>query len=76
MVDGAKVGDFSYEGENIDMLIVRDPSVALTPSELAEIPLAVTEAGGRTRLSRSANWSSSSRPTPHSRSAGWSSGGR
>lgn len=47
MVDGAKVGDFSYEGENIDMLIVRDPSVALTPSELAGIPLAVTEAGGR-----------------------------
>lgn len=47
MVDGAIVGDFSFEGDNIDMVIIRDPAIEMTPDELADAPLAVTEADGR-----------------------------
>jgi len=47
MVDGAIVGDFSFEGDNIDLAVIRDPAIELTPDKLAEVPLAVTEEDGR-----------------------------
>ncbi|NLS92279.1 MAG: efflux RND transporter permease subunit [Planctomycetaceae bacterium] len=47
MVDGAKVGDFNFDGDNIDLVIVRDPNSPLTPHEMAALPLAVTEEDGR-----------------------------
>ena len=47
MVDGAIVGDFSFEGDNIDLALIRDPAFELTPDKLAEVPLAVTEEDGR-----------------------------
>ena len=47
MVDGAKVGDFNFEGDNIDLVIIRNPDRILTPSELANLPLAVREEDGR-----------------------------
>jgi HAE1 family hydrophobic/amphiphilic exporter-1 len=47
MVDGAIVGDFNFEGDNIDLVIIRDPAIELTPDELAEVPLAVAEEDGR-----------------------------
>ena len=43
LVDGAIVGDFSYEGDNIDLVLIRDPRLPVTPDQLAEIPLAITE---------------------------------
>jgi len=47
MIDGATVGDFTFEGDNIDLVIIRDPSLELTPDELAGVPLAVAEEDGR-----------------------------
>jgi len=43
MVDGVIVGDFSLEGDNIDLVVIRDPTFEMTPDKLAETPLAVTE---------------------------------
>ena len=50
MVDGAIVGDFSFEGDNIDMVIIRDPKIEVTPDALAHLPLAVTEEDGRSTM--------------------------
>ncbi|MFH1268429.1 MAG: efflux RND transporter permease subunit, partial [Planctomycetota bacterium] len=50
MVDGAIVGDFSFEGDNIDMVIIRDPKIELTPDALAHVPLAVSEEDGRSTM--------------------------
>jgi hydrophobic/amphiphilic exporter-1 (mainly G- bacteria), HAE1 family len=47
MVDGAIAGDFSFEGDNIDLVIIRDPRIDLSPDQLAEVPLAVTEENGQ-----------------------------
>ncbi|MBN2475751.1 MAG: efflux RND transporter permease subunit [Pirellulales bacterium] len=47
IVDGAIVGDFDFEGDNIDLVIIRDPDVELTPDTLASVPLAITEESGR-----------------------------
>jgi HAE1 family hydrophobic/amphiphilic exporter-1 len=47
MVDGALVGDFNFDGDNIDLVVIRHPDVAMTPDELADVPLAVAEQGGR-----------------------------
>ena len=43
----AIVGDFSFEGDNIDLVVIRDPAVELTPDKLADVPLAVTEEAGQ-----------------------------
>ena len=47
LIDGATVGDFSFEGDNIDLVIIRDPTNEITPDELADLPLAVMENDGR-----------------------------
>jgi len=47
LVDGAIVGDFSFEGDNIDLVLIRDPQIELTPDRLAEAPLAINEGTGR-----------------------------
>jgi HAE1 family hydrophobic/amphiphilic exporter-1 len=46
MVDGSKAGDFNFEGGNIDLVVIRNPDMELTPNELAGVPLAVTEEDG------------------------------
>jgi HAE1 family hydrophobic/amphiphilic exporter-1 len=40
LVDGLYVGDFRLRGETIDILAIRDPAVAASPEELAQMPLA------------------------------------
>jgi len=50
MIDGAVVGDFNFEGDNIDLVIIRDPSISLTPDQLGNAPLAVTEEDGRAAI--------------------------
>ena len=50
MVDGAKVGDFNFDGDNIDLVIIRNPKQDLTPNELANLPLAVREEDGRSAV--------------------------
>ena len=46
LVDGAVVGDFTFRGDNIDLVIIRDPSIEMTPDQLADAPLAVAEEDG------------------------------
>ncbi|MBC8875109.1 MAG: efflux RND transporter permease subunit [Planctomycetes bacterium] len=48
MVDGAIVGDFDFEGDNIDLVILRDPSLPISPDEVDDIPLAVVDNNGET----------------------------
>ncbi|HUT88923.1 MAG TPA: efflux RND transporter permease subunit [Thermoguttaceae bacterium] len=50
MVDGAIVGDFTFEGDNIDLVIIRDPTIELTPDLVADLPLAITEENGRNTI--------------------------
>lgn len=50
MVDGAIVGDFNFDGDNIDTVIIRDPTIEMTPDELADAPLAVHEENGQTKI--------------------------
>lgn len=47
LIDGAVVGDFNYEGDNIDLIVIRDPAIELTADELGEVPIAVAEEDGR-----------------------------
>ncbi len=47
MIDGVKAGEFNFEGENIDLLIIRDPDLPLTPDQWDDLPLAVREETGR-----------------------------
>jgi HAE1 family hydrophobic/amphiphilic exporter-1 len=46
LVDGAIVGDFRYEGESIDLLLVRAPGFELTPDTLSNVPLAYVDRQG------------------------------
>ncbi len=47
MVDGAFVGDFRLKDESVDLLVVRDPSIPLTPETVSNIPLAIRDEQGR-----------------------------
>ncbi|MBN2294552.1 MAG: efflux RND transporter permease subunit, partial [Pirellulales bacterium] len=46
MIDGSFVGDFDFEGDNIDLILIRDPAMELTPDEVPELPIAVRENNG------------------------------
>ncbi|TWU37129.1 efflux RND transporter permease subunit [Novipirellula artificiosorum] len=46
MIDGSFVGDFDFEGDNIDLLLIRDPASEISPEEIAELPIAVRESNG------------------------------
>lgn len=46
MIDGILAGDFNYQGDNIDLILIRDPRIPLSPDELADLPLAVREHDG------------------------------
>jgi HAE1 family hydrophobic/amphiphilic exporter-1 len=46
LIDGAIVGDFRYEGESINLLLVRDPSFEVTPDTLSNVPLAYVDRQG------------------------------
>ena len=41
LIDGLEVGDYRFEGDNIDLLLTRDPSYPLTVDTLGQVPLAV-----------------------------------
>ncbi len=43
LVDGAIVGDYRYEGDAIDLLIVRDPAIPASRSLLEQMPIPVTD---------------------------------
>ncbi len=46
LIDGADIGDFNFEGDTLDLLIIRDPAIAVTPREIEDMPLAVRDSGG------------------------------
>ncbi|PQO33617.1 efflux RND transporter permease subunit [Blastopirellula marina] len=46
MIDGSFVGDFDFEGDNIDLVLIRDPASTISPEDVAELPIAVKEADG------------------------------
>lgn len=46
MVDGSFVGDFDFEGDNIDLVLIRDPAAEIAPEDIEALPIAVREANG------------------------------
>lgn len=50
MLDGIKVGDFNLNGENIDLIIIRNPDLPITASEVEHYPIAVNDAGDRSLI--------------------------
>ncbi len=48
MIDGAFVGDFNFNGDNIDMVVIRDPDIKVLPSEFPDLPIAVNDSDGQT----------------------------
>ncbi len=46
LIDGAYVGDFNFDGLNIDMMIVRDPAIEVSPQTFKDLPLAVKNENG------------------------------
>lgn len=47
MIDGSYAGDFDYEGDNIDLYVVRDPDLPLTPYQVPDLPIVVKGEGGK-----------------------------
>ena len=47
LIDGAIIGDFNFEGDTIDLLLIRDPKIPMTPESLGNTPLAVAEIDGK-----------------------------
>ncbi len=43
LVDGAVVGDFNFDGDNIDLVIIRHPQIAVSPDRLGDVPLAIRD---------------------------------
>ncbi|MCL2745244.1 MAG: efflux RND transporter permease subunit, partial [Planctomycetaceae bacterium] len=41
LIDGTYSGDYDFEGDNIDLYVIRDPDIPLTPHNVADLPIAV-----------------------------------
>lgn len=50
MVDGVFVGDYRLNDDSVDLLIVRDPTIPLSPETVPNIPLAVTDRMGHSSI--------------------------
>ncbi|MDR1958242.1 MAG: efflux RND transporter permease subunit [Planctomycetaceae bacterium] len=48
MIDGIKVGDFNLDGDNIDLMIIRNPDILISPYEVENLPIAVSDTNSRT----------------------------
>ncbi len=46
MIDGSFVGDFDFEGDNIDLVLIRDPAMDISPEDVPGLPIAVREQDG------------------------------
>ncbi|MDO4575810.1 MAG: efflux RND transporter permease subunit [Planctomycetia bacterium] len=46
LIDGAYVGDFNYDGLNIDLILIRDPAISVPPSEFRDLPISVVDENG------------------------------
>jgi hydrophobic/amphiphilic exporter-1 (mainly G- bacteria), HAE1 family len=43
LIDGSVVGDFNFEGDTIDIVLIRDPRIPMSPEDLANAPLAIPQ---------------------------------
>ncbi|GHT18359.1 nodulation protein NolG [Planctomycetales bacterium] len=50
MIDGIYVGDFDYEGDNIDLTLIRDPDIPLTPGEFGTLPVSIRGGNGTRQI--------------------------
>ena len=50
MLDGIVIGDFDYEGDNIDLSIIRDPDIPLTPDEFETLPVSIKDSDGQKQI--------------------------
>lgn len=50
MVDGTIIGDFRLADDSVDLLIIRDPKIPLTPETIGQIPLAIRDNKGIQRV--------------------------
>ncbi|MDR0522496.1 MAG: efflux RND transporter permease subunit [Planctomycetaceae bacterium] len=50
MIDGIYVGDFDFDGDNIDLTLIRDPGIPLTPGEVISLPISVQAADGTQQI--------------------------
>ncbi|MDR0610611.1 MAG: efflux RND transporter permease subunit [Planctomycetaceae bacterium] len=50
MIDGIYVGDFDYEGDNIDLTLIRDPDIPMTPDEFETLPVSIQDKDGKRQL--------------------------
>ena len=47
MIDGTVVGDFDFEGDTIDLVVIRDPDIPLSPEEILDLPISITDSNGK-----------------------------
>ncbi len=50
MIDGIVLGDFDYDGDNIDLTLIRDPDIPLTPDEFETIPISIRDTDGSLQI--------------------------
>ncbi|MDD3585618.1 MAG: efflux RND transporter permease subunit [Thermoguttaceae bacterium] len=50
MLDGVDCGDFDFEGDTIDLVVVRNPAIPLAPDQIQELPLAVRDSDGTNKI--------------------------
>ncbi|MGL6227390.1 MAG: efflux RND transporter permease subunit [Thermoguttaceae bacterium] len=47
MIDGTTAGDFDFEGDNIDLTIIRDPDIPMSPGDFENLPIVVVDSDGK-----------------------------
>jgi HAE1 family hydrophobic/amphiphilic exporter-1 len=50
MIDGIYVGDFDYEGDNIDLTLIRNPDIPLMPDEFEMLPISINDSDGSRQI--------------------------
>jgi HAE1 family hydrophobic/amphiphilic exporter-1 len=50
LIDGTYAGDYDFEGDNIDLYVIRDPDVPLSPHNVKDLPIAVSGKDGATQI--------------------------
>lgn len=43
MIDGVYCGDFDFEGDTIDLTVIRDPALPMNPDDFGSVPIAVAD---------------------------------
>lgn len=50
MIDGIIVGDFDYEGDNIDLSVIRDPGIPISPDDVPALPMSIVDSDGNSMI--------------------------